>query len=99
MDIITENNGGELTVRVIGRLDTVTAPSLEGTLGERLDGVTALVFDLAEMSYTSSAGLRIFLKAQKRMRTQGTMKLIHVRREIMEILEMTGFTELMTVEP
>ncbi len=98
MVINTEKTGGTLTVRLAGRLDTVTAPDLEKALETLTDGATLLVFDLKELTYTSSAGLRVFLKAQKRMNAQGKMKLINVCPVVMEVLEMTGFTELMDTE-
>ena len=65
---------------------------------ENLEGVTSLIFDLGLMEYTSSAGLRVFLKAQKMMNRQGKMKLTHVSEAVMEILDITGFTDIMTVE-
>ena len=98
MRITCEKNGGELRVSVAGRLDTQTAPELEKTLEEQLPGATSVTFDLAELTYTSSAGLRIFLKARKALKQREDVRLIHVREDITEILEMTGFTELMTVE-
>ena len=98
MQITCEKNGGELTVALDGRLDTKTAPELEKTLEDILPGATSLTFDLAGLTYTSSAGLRVFLKALKVMKQQGAMRLTHVCEDIMEILEMTGFTELMTIE-
>jgi anti-sigma B factor antagonist len=98
MEIATKKENNALTVTVSGRLDTVTAPDLEKTLTEQLAGVTALEFDLKDLTYTSSAGLRVFLKAQKQMNRQGTMKLTGVSEPILEILEMTGFTEMMTIE-
>ena len=78
MDILTEKENGALTVRLSGRLDTITAPELEAAVREQTAGITSLVFDLNDLSYTSSAGLRVFLKAQKLMRQQGKMKLINV---------------------
>ena len=98
MDITTKKENDVLTISVSGRLDTATAPMLEKAVTEGIDGIRALIFDLAEMSYTSSAGLRIFLKAQKLMARQGEMKLFHVAAPIMEIFEMTGFTDILTIE-
>ena len=63
-----------------------------------LDGVEALVLDLKDMKYTSSAGLRLFLKTQKRMNKQGSMKLINVQDDVMEIFDMTGFSSILTIE-
>lgn len=98
MDIATQKEDGVLTIAVSGRLDTATAPELEKTLTENIDGVRRLIFDLKDLTYTSSAGLRIFLKAQKIMNRQGEMKLIHTAQTVMEVLEITGFTEIMTIE-
>ena len=98
MQITHEKNGGELKIAVSGRLDTQTAPELEKTLEDHLPGSTSVIFDLAGMTYTSSAGLRIFLKARKAVQRREDIRLIHVCEDIAEILEMTGFTELMTVE-
>ena len=91
-------NAPALTVALIGRLDTTTAPELEKELKASLDGVTELTFDLAALEYISSAGLRVLLSAQKTMNRQGTMKLTHVNETIMEIFEVTGFSDILTVE-
>ena len=98
MQITCEKNGNELTIAIAGRLDTQTAPELDQTLEDNLPGATSLTFDLAELTYTSSAGLRVFMKARKIMKRQDAIRLIHVREDILEIFEMTGFTELMTIE-
>ena len=98
MQITYQKSGGELTVAVSGRLDTQTAPELEKMLEENLPGITLITFDLAGLTYTSSAGLRIFLKARKAVQRREDIRLIHVCRDIVDILEMTGFTDLMTVE-
>ena len=91
-------NAPALTVTLAGRLDTTTAPELEKELKASLDGVTELTFDLAALEYISSAGLRVLLSAQKTMNRQGTMKLTHVNETIMEIFEVTGFSDILTVE-
>ena len=91
-------NAPALTVALIGRLDTTTAPELEKALKASLDGITELTFDLAALEYISSAGLRVLLSAQKTMNRQGTMKLTHVNETIMEIFEVTGFSDILTVE-
>ena len=98
MQITCEKNSGELKIALVGRLDTQTAPELEKTLDENLPGATSVTFDLAELSYTSSAGLRVFLKARKVMKQPDAVRLTHVCDDIIEILEMTGFTDLMTIE-
>ena len=81
-----------------GRLDTVTAPELETALQESLDETANLVLDFEKLDYISSAGLRVLLAAQKIINTQGTMKVIHVNDTIMEIFEVTGFNEILTIE-
>jgi len=87
-----------LTVALEGRLDTTTAPELEAALKESLEGVTALTLDMEKLEYVSSAGLRVLLSAQKRMTKQGNMKLIRVGETIMETFEVTGFSEILTIE-
>ncbi len=81
-----------------GRLDTMTAPDLEKELKDSLDGVSELVMDFEKLEYISSAGLRVLLSAQKTMNKQGSMKLIHVNETIMEIFEVTGFSDILTIE-
>lgn len=89
---------GSAAFALEGRLDTVTAPELETTLKESLDGVKKLTLDFAELEYISSAGLRVLLAAQKTMSKQGEMKLINVGETIMEIFEVTGFSNILTIE-
>ncbi len=98
LNIEKKTNGSELTVALTGRLDTTTAPELEKELKENLDGVTALVIDMAALEYISSAGLRVLLSAQKIMGKQGEMKVTHVSETIMEIFEVTGFSDILTIE-
>ena len=86
-----------LTVAPEGRLDTITAPQLESEIRSSLEGMTELVFDLEKLVYISSAGLRVLLSAQKTMNKQGTMVLTNVRPEIMEIFEITGFADILTI--
>ena len=81
-----------------GRLDTVTAPQLEAALEKILSDSDALVLDMANLEYISSAGLRVILKAQKAMNTKGTMKLIHVGESIMEVFDITGFSDFLNIE-
>ena len=81
-----------------GRLDTVTAPELEKELKETLDGVTSLTLDFGKLEYISSAGLRVLLAAQKLMARQGSMKLTGVNDSIMEIFDVTGFSDILTIE-
>ena len=98
MNIEKINNGNELTLKIEGRLDTTTAPVLDRELTDCLPGVEKLVFDLADLEYLSSAGLRVLLTAQKVMNKQGEMTLIHVNETIMEIFDITGFVDILTIE-
>ena len=98
LNITKNTNETELTVALTGRLDTVTAPELEKELKDSLDGVPALTIDMAALDYISSAGLRVLLSAQKTMNKQGEMKVVHVGDTIMEIFEVTGFSDILTIE-
>ena len=91
-------DGSTLNVALEGRLDTSTSPQLEEELKGSLDGVTSLVFGLEKLEYISSAGLRVLLSAQKIMNQQGSMKLLHVNDVINEIFEVTGFSDILTIE-
>ena len=88
----------ELTVALSGRLDTTTAPELEAALKSDLDGVTVLTFDLTGLEYISSAGLRILMWAQKIMNKQGEMKVCGVNETVQEIFDITGFSDILTIE-
>lgn len=88
----------KLTVALEGRLDTTTAPELEQSLQESISDASELVMDFEKLEYISSAGLRVLLSAQKIMNRQGNMKVIHVNETIMEILEVTGFVDILTIE-
>ena len=88
----------KLTVVPEGRIDTLSAPELEKKLGEILGGVTELVLDMAKVEYVSSAGLRVILKIQKIMLRQGKMKLISVNESVMEVFEITGFSDILNIE-
>jgi len=90
--------GNELTIVLTGRLDTTTAPELEQALKASLDGVSVLIWDMAALEYVSSAGLRVLLSTQKTMNKQGSMKVTHVSPEIMDIFEVTGFADILTIE-
>ena len=90
-------NESVLTLTLIGRLDTTSAPELEKELKTSLDGVTALAIDMTELEYISSAGLRVLLSTQKIMNKQGEMKVTHVGETIMEIFEVTGFSDILTI--
>ena len=97
MTIRKEQNGGAMDIAPEGRLDTTTAPELEAEL-KNLEGVTELKFDLAGLEYISSAGLRVLLSAQKTMNKQGSMIILNTRPEIMDIFEITGFTDILNIQ-
>lgn len=90
-----ENNTASVSLE--GRLDTVTAPELEKALMELIPNLTELKLDFTDLDYISSAGLRVLLAAQKAMNKQGSMTLTHVNEAVMEILEVTGFTDILTI--
>ncbi len=98
MEIIKERSGAALTLKLRGRLDTATAPELESELKGCLDGVQSLTLDLEELEYISSAGLRVLLSAQKTMNKQGAMVVRNVRQIVMEIFDITGFSDFLTIE-
>ena len=98
MTIDKKVNGAELTLALEGRLDTSTAPQLEAELRASLAGVTNLKMDFAQLQYLSSAGLRVILAAQKIMNKQGAMVITNVNETIMEIFEITGFADILTIE-
>ena len=98
MTIEKNLNGTELTVTIVGRLDTTTAPELETALKESFEGVEKLVLDFAGLEYLSSAGLRVLLAAQKVMNKQGEMIIKNVNDTINEIFEVTGFIDILTIE-
>jgi len=98
MTIDKKNLDDNTTLILSGRLDTQTAPELEAELNNCLPGCKDLVFDFSNLEYISSAGLRVILKAQKTMNTQGAMKLINVNDDIMEVFDITGFLDILTIE-
>ena len=97
LNIEKKANGSELTFALTGRLDTTTAPELEKELKASLDNVTVLAIEIAVLDYISSAGLRVLLSTQKIMNKQGEMKVTHVSETIMEIFEVTGFSDILTI--
>ena len=98
MEIKKVTNESTLNVAISGRVDTTTAPALEAELKSSFDSCESLVLDFAEVEYISSAGLRVLLSAQKVMSKKGGMKLINVSEDIMEIFEVTGFSDILTIE-
>ena len=96
---ITKNaNGNALKIILEGRLDTTTAPQLEAQLQDALGSVTDLKFDLEKLEYISSAGLRLLLASQKIMNKQGTMVISNASAEVKEIFDVTGFSDILTIE-
>lgn len=91
-------SGTTLTVALEGRLDTTTAPKLEEKLLGSVDGITRLVFDVEKLEYISSAGLRVLLAMQKLMNQQGEMVLQNVNEAVMEVFEVTGFSDILRIE-
>ena len=98
MTIEKYRQGAELTVVLEGRLDTVSAPDLDAVVKNELLGVDTFILDLKKLQYTSSAGLRVILIAQKTMNKQGKMILKNVAEAVMEVFEMTGLSDLLTIE-
>lgn len=98
MNIEKDCKENVITLNVRGRLDTTTAPALEAAVSENVGACEQLILDFAGLEYISSAGLRVILKAQKAMSAKGGMKLLHVNETIMEIFEITGFSDILTIE-
>jgi anti-sigma B factor antagonist len=98
MTIEIKRNVEEMSLQIVGRLDTTTAPALEKTIMENMDGVKKLVLDFKDLEYISSAGLRVLLSAQKKMQQLGEMKVINVCEEVMEVFEITGFADILVIE-
>ncbi len=97
MNITQVKDGKNLTLQIEGRIDSKTAPEMESVIREVIDGVEELTIDMKDTVYISSAGLRVLLIAQKQMNRQGNMKVIHVNEDIMEIFEVTGFADILTI--
>ena len=98
MTIHTEKKDTAVTLHISGRLDTTTAPELETAVNAIPDDVKDLTLDMAEVTYISSAGLRVLLGAQKKMSRIGSMKLTGVCEAVMDVLEITGFADILTIE-
>ena len=98
MTIDRNVDGSPTQLKISGRLDTSTAPELEATIDNNLSGVEELIMDFESLEYVSSAGLRVILKAQKLMNKQGSMKIVNVNDTIMEVFDITGFADVLTIE-
>ena len=98
MMIEIKKNELDTTIEIVGRLDTTTAPSLEKTINEDIADTKNLILDLKGLEYVSSAGLRVLLGAQKKMQKIGSMKVINVCENVMEVFEITGFADIFAIE-
>ena len=97
MTIEIKRNAEETKIELVGRLDTTTAPALDKTINDDIGDTKSLVIDLKNLEYISSAGLRVLLSAQKKMQKGGSMKVTNVCEEVMEVFEMTGFADILTI--
>ena len=97
MTIEFKRTAEETVIEIVGRLDTTTAPVLDKTIGEDIGDTKNLVLDAKRLEYISSAGLRVLLGAQKKMQKVGTMKVTNVCEAVMEVFEMTGFADILTI--
>ena len=98
MTIEIKRNAEETTIELVGRLDTTTAPALDKTINNDIEGTKNLIINFKGLEYISSAGLRVLLGAQKKMQKIGSMKLTNVCEEVMEVFEMTGFADILVIE-
>ena len=98
MTIDIKKNAETATISVAGRLDTTTAPALDKTIHEDINDVNNLILDIKDIDYISSAGLRVLLSAQKKMQKIGSMKVVNVCEAVMDVLEMTGFADILVIE-
>lgn len=98
MNITIEKENGATVLKLEGRLDTTTAPELEKTINGEGESLKNLVLDFGGVNYISSAGLRVLLSAQKKMNIQGSMELINVSADVMDIFEMTGFADILVIK-
>ena len=98
MTIEIKRNAEQTVIELTGRLDTTTAPALDKTISEDVADAKNLVLNMKGLEYISSAGLRVLLGAQKKLQKVGSMKVTNVREEVMEVFEMTGFADILTIE-
>ena len=98
LDIQKAKDGSTLTITLVGRLDTTTAPELEDEVKSSITGIDSLVFDAKDLEYISSAGLRVLLSSQKIMNKQGSMKIINTSNDVKEIFDVTGFSDILTIQ-
>ncbi len=98
MTVNTQKDGTKLTIEVVGKLGTTSAPELEKAVKDNIGGVTELVFDLAKLEYMASAGLRVLLSSAKVMKKQGSMKIINVTPPVMDVFTFTGMADVLDIE-
>ena len=98
MTIEIKKNAAETIIRIVGRLDTITAPALDKAINEDIGDTRNLILDMKSLEYISSAGLRVLLGAQKKMQKIDSMKVVNVCEEVMEVFEMTGFADILVIE-
>ena len=98
MEIIKTLEGKQLSIALIGELNSITAPDFDQVIRDSLKDVTSLVLDFTKLEYLSSAGLRVLLMAQKIMSAQGDMVIKNANKQILDIFEMTGFANILNVE-
>ncbi len=98
MQLTKQRKGRELTVKAIGKIDVNTAVEFGQGINDDLDDILGLILDFTSVTYVSSIGLRVILELQKRMEKQGHMKILNVQKPVMEIFEMTGFTNILDIE-
>ena len=98
MTLEIKKNAAETIIQIAGRLDTITAPVLDKTINEDIGDTKNLILDMKSLEYISSAGLRVLLGAQKKMQKIGSMKVVNVCEEVMEVFEMTGFADILVIE-
>ena len=98
MMIEIKKNTDDTTIEIVGRLDTTTAPALDKVICEDIEGAKNLILDFKSLEYISSAGLRVLLAAQKKMQKIGSMKVINVCEEVMDVFEITGFADVLVIE-
>ena len=98
MTIEIKKNAAETIIQITGRLDTITAPALDKTINEEIGDTKNLILDMKSLEYISSAGLRVLLGAQKKMQKIGSMKVVNVCEEVMDVFEMTGFVDILVIE-
>ena len=98
MTIDIKKNGKEITLAIVGRLDTLTSPALDKAVNEDAADATGIIMDMKELEYISSAGLRVLLGAHKKMQKTGFLRLTNVTESVMDVLEMTGFADILEIE-